>query len=451
MEVVGDSTGSAATFDHPLNPAERRRAVFAATLGNGLEFYDFITFAFFAIQIGHTFFPSQNGFLSLMGSLATFGAGFLTRPLGAHILGGYADRVGRKPAMLVSMSLMGAGILMLALTPGYATIGYAAPTIAVIARLIQGFALGGEVGSATVYMMESSTAARRGWTMSWQGASQSIAATVGSLVGLALSLTLAPADLLAYGWRIALGLGALIVPVALFIRRTLPETMHGPDTTAVPHGPLRQYLRPVVCGFLIIASGTIGNYIFQYMTTFGQNTLHMSSNVSMAGELANNGVSILAIMVGGGMSDRFGRRSVMLGPQLLFCLLIVPCFLWLTMERDLTSFVGANLILSATSGYMYGAVYAAISESIPKAVRARVFALVYSVPVAVFGGSTQVFITWLLHVTGSPMSIAWYLTGVSSVGLAAMYALRESAPVRVARGIAPPATFVPSPSTAGIS
>ncbi len=451
MEVPNDQASDAANFDHFLTPRERRRAVFAATLGNGLEFYDFITFAFFAIQIGQTFFPSQNSFLSLMGSLATFGAGFVTRPLGAHILGGYADRVGRKPAMLVSMSLMGAGILLLALTPGFSAIGYAAPVIAVLARLIQGFALGGEVGSATIYMMESATPARRGWTMSWQGASQSVAASIGALVGLGLSLALSPTELSAYGWRIALALGATIVPVALYVRRALPETIQAPDSAVVPHGPFRQYMRPVVCGFLIIASGTIGSYIFQYMATFGQNTLHLSTSVSMAGELANNGIGIVAVMAGGAMSDRFGRRSVMLGPQLLFCLLIVPCFLWLTTARNATSFISANLILSAIAGFMYGAVYAAISESIPKAVRARVFALVYSIPVAVFGGSTQFFITWLLHVTRNPMSIAWYLTGVSLIGLAAMYMLRESAPVRLkprltsSRPVAPVSSAMPGP------
>jgi MFS family permease len=289
-----------ANFDHFLTPTERRRAIFAATLGNGLEFYDFITFGFFAIQIGHTFFPSHSSFLSLMGSLATFGAGFITRPLGAHILGGYADRVGRKPAMLVSMSLMGAGILILAVTPGFSTIGYAAPVVAVLARLIQGFALGGEVGSATVDMMESATAARRGWTISWQGASQSVAASVGALVGLGLSLTLTPAELSAFGWRVALALGTTIVPVALYVRHALPETVHAPDSAVVPHGPFWQYMRPVICGFLIIASGTIANYIFQYMATFGQNTLRLSTSLSMAGELANNAISIVAVMASGG-------------------------------------------------------------------------------------------------------------------------------------------------------
>jgi MFS family permease len=425
------------TTDHPLSAKQRRQAILAATLGNGLEFYDFITFAFFAIQIGHTFFPSESAFLSLMGSLATFFAGFLTRPLGALVLGTYADRAGRKPAMMISMSMMGAGIILLVLTPGYATIGYAAPVLAVIARMIQGFALGGEVGSATIYMMEGADPARRGWSMSWQGASQQIAASVGACVGLVLAAVMNDAELSAFGWRIALALGVTIVPVALWVRQSLPETLHHADTAVVAHDGLRSYLRPVVCGLLIIGSGTIATYIFQYMATYGQNTLHLSTTLSMGGEFANNGVQIVAVLLGGAVSDRKGRKHVMLLPQALFCALIVPCFLWLTTQRDAISFIGANVILSYISGYMYGAVYAAISESIPKAVRARAFALVYALPVAILGGSTQLVVTWILEVTQSPMSIAWYLTGVSLIGLTAMYALKESAPVKL--GLVKPA------------
>jgi MFS family permease len=436
MEIPAEAAPTL-TPDLDLTPRERRRAILAATLGNGLEFYDFITFAFFAIQIGHAFFPSESAFLSLMASLATFFVGFLTRPLGALVLGTYADRVGRKPAMMLSMTMMGGGMILLVLTPDFATIGYAAPVIAVIARMIQGFALGGEVGSATIYMMESATPERRGWTMSWQGASQNIAASAGAAVGLVLALVMSEAELSAYGWRIALGLGVLIVPVALYVRRTLPETIHHPDTAVVKSARFGAYLRPVVCGLIIIGSGTIGTYIFQYMSTYGQNTLKLSAGLSMGGEFANNAINVLAIMIGGAVSDRRGRRHVMLRPQLLFCVLIVPCFLWLTTERDAMSFIGANLILSFVSGYMYGAVYAAISESIPKEVRARVFALVYALPVAILGGSTQLVVTWILEVTGSPMSIAWYLTGISLIGFAAMYALKESAPAKLAKMTAP--------------
>ena len=416
----------------PFTARERRRAVAAATLGNGLEFYDFVTFAFFAIQIGQTFFPSGNEFLSLMASLATFGAGFVTRPLGAHILGGYADRHGRKPAMLISMSLMGAGIVLLALTPGYAAIGIAAPVIAVVARLMQGFALGGEVGSATVYMLESARENRRGLSISWQSASQSVAAATGALVGLALSHAMDDAELASYGWRIALLLGAMIVPLALYVRNSLPETIHHAEPASMSAEGLGSFMRPVVCGFLIIMSGTIATYILQYMATYGQNTLHLSVRLSLTGEFANNAIQVATALIGGLLSDHFGRKHLMIWPQMAFCLLIVPCFWWITAGRDAFSFIGANLILAGTNGLIYGAVYAAISESIPKAVRARAFALVYSLPVALFGGTTQLVVTWLLEVTGEPMSIAWYLTVISTIGLCAMLAMRESAPVRLA-------------------
>ena len=412
-----------------LTPRQRRRAIVAVTVGNGLEFYDFVTFAYFAIQIGNTFFPSHSPYLSLMGSLATFGAGFITRPLGAHFLGGYADRHGRKPAMLISMVLMGCGILLLALTPGYATIGFAAPLIAVIARMMQGFALGGEVGSATTYMMESALEKHRGATISWQGASQGIAGTIGALVGLLLSFVLTKGQLDEYGWRIALLLGAAIVPFALIIRNSLPETHSAAKLAAEGNVAFGSYWRAVMLGLLMIASGTIGSYIFKYMATYGQGTLKLSSSISFAGTVANSFASIFTVLIGGWLSDRIGRRQVMIVPQVFFVVLIVPCFLWLVSSHTAIAFVGANLILSALGGAGQGAMYAAITENLPRAVRARAFALVYSVPVALFGGTTQLVVTWLLHVTGSPMSIAWYLTGVSTIGLIAMMLVRESAPV----------------------
>jgi len=438
MDIPAD-TAPPLTVDDHFTPRERRRAITAAVLGNGLEFYDFITFAFFAIQIGQTFYPSESPFLSLMGSLATFGAGFITRPLGAHFLGGYADRHGRKPAMLISMSLMGAGILLLVLTPGYATIGYAAPVIAVTARLMQGFALGGEVGCATIYMMESARSDRRGWTMSWQGASQQVAATVGSLMGVLLSLIMSDTELATFGWRIALALGVTIVPVALWIRNSLPETHGLPDSAPVTNTGFGSYMRPVICGFLIIMSGTIATYIFTYMATFGQNTLHLSTTISFSGELGINAIQFFAVLWGGVLADRYGRRIVMIVPQALFCLLLVPGFLWLVEGRTATAFILSGTILAGISSIAYGAVYAAISESLPKEVRARVFALVYSIPVAVFGGTTQLVVTWILEVTGNPMAMAWYLTVISLIGLGAMIAIRESAPAKLASAGAIPA------------
>src|ERR1700740_3163295 len=200
------------------SPAFGGRAIFGATIGNMLEFYDFITYSFFAIQIGHTFFPSHSQFASLMLSLATFGAGFVTRPIGGIVIGAYSDRVGRKPAMILSFVMMGCAIIALAVTPSYETIGIAAPTIVIVARMIQGFSLGGEVGPTTAYLMEGASAPHRGFSVSWQPASQQIAATAGALVGVVLAKSMDAAALDAYGWRIAFLLGAVCLPFGVWMR-----------------------------------------------------------------------------------------------------------------------------------------------------------------------------------------------------------------------------------------
>ena len=209
-------------------PISIRRATLGATVGNMLEFYDFITYSFFAIQIGRTFFPADSQFASLMLSLATFGAGFVTRPIGAVVIGSYSDRVGRRPAMILSFAMMGSAMLVLALIPSYASIGVAAPILAIVARMVQGFSLGGEVGPTTAYLMEVAAADQRGLAVSWQPVSQQVAATAGALVGLVLSKFMTSAALDAYGWRIAFLLGVACLPYGLWLRSRLPETIHLP-------------------------------------------------------------------------------------------------------------------------------------------------------------------------------------------------------------------------------
>jgi MFS family permease len=413
-----------------------RRAVMAATVGNALEFYDFVTFAFFAIQIGKTFFPSGDPFISLMGSLTTFGIGFLSRPAGAFFLGGYADQHGRKPAMLISMVLMGVGILLLVLTPGYAKIGIAAPILAVLSRLIQGFALGGEVGSATTYMLEAVPAERRGLSASFQGVSQAVAVTAGSLVGLVLSLLLDAEELSRYGWRIALLLGATIVPFALVIRRSLPETRGESTEAPAAAGPVGGHARVVVLGLILIGAGTITTYIFTYMATFGQNTLKLPTSVAMAGQFGNSAIQILVMLIGGWLSDRFGRRPLLIWPQLAFLVLVVPIFHWIVSTHSTTAFITANVALAACCFMTNGVCYTLINESLPPTMRARGFALIYSLPVTFLGGTTQLIITWLLKVTGEPMAIAWYLAAIATIGLAAALLVRETAPGVIRRKLA---------------
>ena len=405
-----------------------RRAVAAATVGNALEFYDFVAFAFFAVQIGRAFFPSGDPFVSLMGSLATFGAGFVSRPIGAWVLGGYADRHGRKPAMLVSMLLMGFGIALLALTPAYAAIGLAAPVLAVVARLIQGFALGGEIGSATTYLVEAAEEHRRGLVISLQGASQAVAALTAALVGLGLSLVLSETALAVYGWRIALLLGTVIVPFALIVRRALPETLQ--QVPIAPSEAPASYRRTVLCGLAMIGAGTTGTYIFTYMATFGQNTLHFPASVALTAQALIGAMQVVATLLGGWLSDRLGRRPMMIWPGLAFVCAVVPCFAWIDATRDAGVFIMAMVLLASLSFLTQASIYATISEGLPARVRARGFALVYALPVSLIGGATQLIVTWLIAATGTPMALAWYLTGAAVIGLVAMVLVPETAPVR---------------------
>jgi len=280
------------------------RAILAVTIGNMLEFYDFITYSFFALQIGRVFFPSHNEFASLMLSLATFGAGFLTRPIGGLVIGAYSDRVGRRPAMILSLAMMGCAIIAIALIPSYNAIGPAAPILAIVARLVQGFSLGGEVGPTTAYLMEAASVGRRGLAVSWQPASQQIAATAGALVGAVLSESMTSAALDAYGWRIAFLIGAGTLPFGLWMRSSLPETLHlreiGTVMTAGDRlGALRANVPIMILGLCILASGTIITYVTDYMTTYAEDTLHVAADLAFATSVVSNGVGIVAVLYGG--------------------------------------------------------------------------------------------------------------------------------------------------------
>jgi len=213
------------------------RQVAAVAAGNALEFYDFLTYSFFAVQIGGSFFPSHNAAASLLASLAAFGAGFLTRPVGALVIGRFADRMGRKPAMLLSFGLMGVAIVGLALTPPARVIGPAAPILAIAFRLMQGFALGGEVGPSTAYLVEAAPPNRRGLYVSMQFMGQDAAVLAAGLMGVGLASVMGADALRDYGWRIAFLAGAVIVPFGLMLRSGLTETLHAPETEPPTRGP----------------------------------------------------------------------------------------------------------------------------------------------------------------------------------------------------------------------
>jgi MFS transporter, MHS family, citrate/tricarballylate:H+ symporter len=419
--------GTAAPRDRSL-PA---RDLAAVVIGNGLEFYDFITYAFFALQISRTFFPARTPGTSLLLSLATFGAGFLTRPLGALVIGRLADRAGRRPAMLLSFSLMGLGMVGLALTPAYRSIGLAAPLLAIAWRLLQGFSVGGEVGPSLAYLVEAAPPERRGLYSSLQPMTADAAAFCAGLVGLALSSLLTSAQLDDFGWRIALLLGAAIVPVGLMLRRALPET---PAAEELPDAPAADYARSharvAVLGFALLASGTVIGYVLDYLTTYAADTLGLSARLAFVATMVGAFSMMCCDPLGGWLSDRVGRRPVMILATALLAACSYPVFLAIVHYRSPAVLYGGCVLLGVFTGLNQGPLVATLTESLPRRVRAGTLSLIYALAIALFGGSTQFAVKWLERATGNALAPGWYMLGAALVGLAAMILLRESAPAR---------------------
>jgi MFS family permease len=403
-------------------------------IGNALEFYDFLTYAFFAVYIGRAFFPSGSPTSSLLASLGAFAAGFVTRPIGGFVIGTMGDRVGRKPAMILAFSLMGVAIVGLALTPPHSMIGIAAPILVVGFRMLQGFALGGNVGPTTAFLLESAPAERRGFYTAFQAWTQDLSILIAGLVGFLLATFLNSSQLETFGWRVAFLVGAAIVPFGLWLRHRLPETFYaaedGEKREAVR---LRPYLGVAIFGMLLLASATIGTYIASYMTTYAIATLHMHANIAFAATIVV-GVSGLSFdLVSGSLSDRIGRKLTMIIPGVALLLLIFPTFYLLDHHRTTAFLLGSSAVLYSLLALSTGPILVWLTESLPAAIRSGGVATIYAIAIAIFGGTTQYCVTWLIKVTGNPEAPAWYWAAAAVVGLGAMLAIRETAPRKLAR------------------
>ena len=401
----------------------------AVVAGNALEFYDFLIFGFFAIQIGQVFFPQDSATASLLKTLAVFGAGFLTRPLGGLVLGRLSDRIGRKPVMLATFGLMGVSIAGLACTPSYASIGVAAPLLALLFRLLQGFALGGEVGPTTAYLMEAAPLRQRGRYVSLQNATQYFAVLCVGIVGAVLGGLLPEGAFAQWGWRVAMLLGAGVIPFAYMLRRRLPETLHIASGEAVV--PPSRAVAGVA--LLMIAATTISTYTMNYVSTYVQHTLGVAPTLASICTVICGLCAMTGALTGGRLSDRIGRKPVLLIGGSAVMLLGVPCFFAMLLSPTGPVLALAAGVMSFFIGLFPPAVLTSIAESYPVMLRARSLGFLYALAVALFGGSAQYVVTWLIDVTGSPLAPAWYMTGAMAVGLIGMLAMRETAPVFLTR------------------
>jgi MFS family permease len=332
------------------------------------------------------------------------------------------------------------GSAIVGLTPTYAQIGVAAPIILVLARLVQGFSCGGEVGPATTYLLESAPLEKRAAMTAWQGYSQMLALIGGSLAGVVLSTSLTTEQLYAWGWRVPFLVGIVIAPVGLYIRRQLPETIEPGErlasSRAVLRDLVRHHRRSVLAGVLVICGGTVATYTFTYVTTYAITTLHLSvaigTTLSLVGFLAQIGGMAVGVW-----ADRFGRKAMLIWWRVAFAALIYPAYLVLTSpQAPLAAIFAAHVTLSALFATGLGVIYAFLPEAFPKAVRSSGLAILYALGTTIFGGTTQFVVAWLIDRTGSAMVPAWYMLAASLAGIVGVALLQPHADVVRERRVA---------------
>jgi MFS family permease len=337
--------------------------------------------------------------------------------------------------MLISFTLMGLGILGLALIPGYRDIGLAAPIAVVVCRMVQGFALGAEVGPTTAYLIEAAPPAKRARYAAWQASSQNLAAMAGGTVGVALSAVMGQAALDAWGWRIAFGVGALILPVGIMLRRSLPETLHHAED-ASPHQPastsLWAHRRIIALGLGMIAGATVATYTINYMTTYARVTLKLGAAIALAAPVLSGLAGVIFGLVGGALADRFGRRPLLIWPRAVLLAATWPAFHLMASGHSGPLLLTCVFILASMAALPSAATFTAISEGLHKQARSLIFGAVYAIAVATFGGLTQPVIAALIETTGDRLSPAWLLMTFTAIGLTASLLTPETAPGRKA-------------------
>ncbi|KTQ95478.1 major facilitator transporter [Aureimonas ureilytica] len=410
----------------PVRPASSKIAtVLRVTSGNFLEMFDFFLFGFYASYISKTFFPAGSEFASLMLTFMTFGAGFLMRPLGAIFLGAYVDSIGRRKGLIVTLGIMATGTILIAFVPGYETIGLAAPLLVLIGRLLQGFSAGVELGGVSVYLAEMATPGRKGFYVSWQSGSQQVAVMFAAAIGYALNNMLAPAAMSDWGWRVPFFIGCAIVPFLFYIRRSLEETQefqqrkHRPAMREV-FASLTRNWRIVLLGMLMVGMTTISFYtITVYTPTFGKAVLKLSETDSLIVTFCTALSNLFWLPVMGALSDRIGRKPLLLTFSALTILTAYPALSWLVANATFGHMLVVLLWLSFLYSSYNGAMVVALTEIVPASVRTAGFSLAYSLATALLGGFTPLVSTWMIEATGNKAAPGLWMAFGGACGLVA--------------------------------
>ena len=402
------------------------RAVISSSIGNALEWFEIIFYSTFAVTIAKLFFPTSNDTVSLMITFASFGVTFLMRPLGAVVLGAYADRVGRKAALTLSILLMMIGSTLIAIMPAYASIGLWAPAGIVVARLIQGFSAGGEFGSSTAFLVEHAPH-RRGFFASWQVASQGLSMLLAAAFGALLSSQLSSAQVEGWAWRIPFLFGLLIGPVGYYIRKNLDESPEFASARQTKT-PLRDIFMHQKERLLIaigcIVMGTISVYLVLYMPTYAVKQLGLTPTAAYSATMLAGVILMLVAPVIGHLTDIYGRTPFMLTSSTLFALLTYPLFSYLAVSPSFYHLLLVQGILGLLMTMHFASMPALLSEIFPIQTRGTGMSLSYNVGVLVFGGFAGMIITWLIAETGNKLAVTFYVIACSMISIIAVLAAR---------------------------
>src|SRR6201997_2865992 len=434
---------SQTTTSQPPVLKSRIGAILRATSGNFLEQFDFFLFGFYAQDIAKAFFPAQNETAALLNAYGVFWLGALMRPVGAIVLGAYIDRIGRRQGLIVTLSLMALGTVVIAFCPTYASIGLTATIIVLIGRLIQGFSAGVELGGVSVYLSEIATPGNRGFYTSFQSSSQQVAIFVASIIGFALSELIPAETVAAWGWRIPFFIGCLIIPFIFLLRRTLEET---PEFLAMKKHPTQREVfasaaanwQIIVLGMMIaVLTTTTFYFVTVYTPTFGRNVLKLSSRDALLVTLLVAVTNFIWNPVGGALSDRIGRKPVLISIAVLSLFTAYPALHWLVEAPTFGKMLAVEMMFSFYFGVYSGTMLGCLVEIVPAHVRTTCFSMAFALAAGLFGTFTPFASTWLIGHTGDKASPGFWLMCAAVLGItAALIVYRHGEAVAKAQALA---------------
>lgn len=418
-----------------------KKSIVAAVIGNALEWYDFLVFAFMTPIVAKLFFPSNpdnptDNINQILLTTAIFGVGFFMRPVGGILLGLYGDRKGRKAAMVMVTSIMAVAIALITVAPTYAAVGLLAPLFILVARLLQGFAAGGEFGTSTALLIELAPPGRRGFYGSWQMTGQMMALLIGAAIGTLITDIFTQEQLMAWAWRLPFAFGLLIIPVAIYIRRNVEEPEAFKRLQAAKAAGtvrnigvlemLRTHRRETLTGMGLVVTATVSIYItFTYLVTFSTVTLKLPLHDTFLVQMAGAAMMVVLMPFMGAWSDRIGRRSLMIASLAGYLIVLYPLYAWLTVEPSISKLLTVQVVICLFVSVFFGVFSTVMAEMFPANVRSVGMSMAYNIAVMVFGGFAQFIVTWLISVTGSPMSPAYYVMFGVAIGLIAAFFIRD--------------------------